>query len=39
LESITVIRRDGTRQDIIRNGLFVVPGTDELNIPLYDMQI
>lgn len=38
LESITVIRRDGTRQDIIRNGLFVVPGTDELNIPLYDMQ-
>jgi hypothetical protein len=34
LASITAIRPDGSRQDIIRDGRFVVPGTEELNIPL-----
>ncbi len=31
---ITVHRPDGTEEDIIRDGRFVVPGTLELNIPL-----
>jgi hypothetical protein len=34
LRSITAIAKDGTRLDIIRDGRFVVPGTEELNIPL-----
>jgi len=34
LESITAVSADGSRQDIIRDGRFVVPGTEELNIPL-----
>ncbi|MDY0151912.1 MAG: aminopeptidase [Candidatus Cloacimonas sp.] len=34
LESITAVAKNGTRTDIIRNGRFVVPGTEELNIPL-----
>jgi aminopeptidase len=34
LGSITVIRRDGSTQDIIRDGRFAVAGTEELNIPL-----
>ncbi|HQQ68474.1 MAG TPA: hypothetical protein PLX77_06570, partial [Candidatus Cloacimonadota bacterium] len=34
LASITAVRADGSRQDIIRDGRFVVPGTEELNIPL-----
>ncbi|HOU25652.1 MAG TPA: aminopeptidase, partial [Candidatus Cloacimonas sp.] len=34
LESITAVTKDGERYDIIRNGRFVVPGTEELNIPL-----
>lgn len=34
LDCITVIRADGTTADIIRNGRFVVPGTEPLNIPL-----
>ena len=34
LGSITVIRRDGTTVDIIRDGRFVVPGTEALNEPL-----
>ena len=34
LASISVIRKDGSREDIIRDGLFVVPGTEELNVPL-----
>lgn len=34
LDCITVIRRDGTTVDVIRNGKFVVPGTEELNKPL-----
>lgn len=37
LESISVIRKDGSREDIIRDGLFVVPGTEELNIPLLEV--
>lgn len=38
LASITAIRADGSRQDIIRDGRFVVPGTEELNIPLEEME-
>lgn len=38
LEFISVIKHDGTREDIIRDGRFVVPGTDELNIPLDEME-
>lgn len=34
LASITAISKDGTKTDIIRDGRFVVPGTEELNIPL-----
>ncbi len=34
LGSITAVARDGTRQDVIRDGRFVVPGTEELNLPL-----
>lgn len=34
LSCITVLRADGTGADIIRDGLFVVPGTEELNEPL-----
>lgn len=37
LESITAVRKDGSRQDIIRDGRFVIAGTQELNIPLDDM--
>lgn len=31
---ISAIRRDGTRIDIIRDGRFVLPGTEDLNEPL-----
>ena len=31
LGAITVIRKDGTTEDIIRDGRFVVPGTESLN--------
>lgn len=34
LARITVIRKDGTEADIIRDGRFVVPGTEILNEPL-----
>jgi hypothetical protein len=34
LGAITVIRKDGSTQDIIRDGRFVVPGTEILNEPL-----
>lgn len=34
LEAITAITADGERIDIIRDGRFVVPGTQELNVPL-----
>ncbi len=38
LESITAILHNGERVDIIRDGLFVVPGTEELNVPLLEMR-
>ena len=34
LDKITVIRRDGSSTDIIRDGRFVVEGTELLNKPL-----
>lgn len=34
LDVITAILPDGQEIDVIRNGKFVVPGTEELNIPL-----
>lgn len=34
LGRITVIRKDGTEEDIIKDGRFVVPGTEILNEPL-----
>lgn len=34
LDTITAIRKDKSTVDVIRNGKFVVPGTEELNIPL-----
>ena len=34
LGAIIVIRKDGSTLDIIRDGRFVLPGTEELNIPL-----
>ena len=38
LGAITVVRADGTMTDIIRNGRFVVPGTEPLNEPLDAME-
>ena len=37
LGRITVIKRDGSTEDIIVDGRFVVPGTEELNKPLDEM--
>jgi len=37
LGRITVIRKDGSTEDIIVNGRFVVPGTEALNVPLDEM--
>lgn len=34
LDKITVIKADGTEVDVIADGKFVVPGTEELNAPL-----
>jgi Leucyl aminopeptidase (aminopeptidase T) len=34
LEAITAVYSDGTRRDIIRDGRFVLPGTEELNLAL-----
>lgn len=36
LGSIEVIKKDGGRIPLIRDGRFVLPGTEELNIPLED---
>ena len=33
LDKITVIRKDGTTEDIISGGRFVLPGIEELNKP------
>lgn len=38
LGAITAIDKDGNRQDIIRDSRFVVPGTEELNIPLMGLD-
>ena len=38
LESITAHAADGKCYDIIRNGRFVVPGTEELNAPLERLE-
>ena len=38
LGRITAIRSDGSEADIIRNGRFVVPGTEELNVPLEEFE-
>ena len=38
LGAITVIRKDGSTQDIIRDGRFVVPGTEILNQPLDELE-
>ncbi len=38
LQSITAIRKDGSRAFIIKDGLFAVPGTEELNIPLLQLR-
>jgi aminopeptidase len=38
LQVITAVRKDGSHADIIRDGRFVVPGTEELNIPLIEME-
>lgn len=37
LGRITVIKKEGSTQDIIVDGRFVVPGTEELNKPLDEM--
>lgn len=39
LGRITAIKKDGTEIDIIVDGRFVVPGTEELNKPLDEMQL
>lgn len=38
LKSITAIRKDGATAHIIEDGMFVVPGTEELNIPLKKLK-
>ncbi len=38
LDTITVHKYDGSTEDIIRGGRFVVPGTEELNKPLDEMD-
>ncbi len=37
LGRITVIKKDGSTEDIIIDGRFVVPGTEPLNVPLDEM--
>ena len=38
LKVISAVHIDGTSTDIIRDGRFVVSGTEELNIPLIEME-
>lgn len=38
LDTIIAVRKDGSEIDIIRDGRFVVPGTEELNIPLDELN-
>ena len=37
LDTITVVRYDGSRVNIIEGGYFVLPGTEELNKPLNEL--
>lgn len=37
LGNISVIDEDGEKTDIIRDGRFVLPGTEELNVPFADL--
>lgn len=37
LGAITVIKKDGSREDMIRDGLFQVAGAEDLNQPLLEM--
>lgn len=39
LGEITVLCKDGRELPIIRNGRFVVPGTEELNVPLDEAEM
>lgn len=38
LQVIQVVRKDNTTEDLIRDGKFVLPGTEALNKPLEDME-
>lgn len=38
LKSITAVRKDGSKTDIIKDGFFVVPGTEKLNLPLLKLK-
>ncbi|HHE37301.1 MAG TPA: leucyl aminopeptidase, partial [Candidatus Cloacimonetes bacterium] len=38
LDFISAITKDGKKIDIIRDGRFVVPGTEELNVPLDEFE-
>jgi leucyl aminopeptidase (aminopeptidase T) len=38
LHFICAVQEDGSATDIIRDGRFVIPGTEELNIPLIEME-
>ena len=38
LALIEVITKDGRHLPIIRDGRFVVPGTEELNVPLEELD-
>ncbi len=37
LAEISAVKQDGTRLPIIKEGRFVVPGTEELNLPLLEI--
>lgn len=39
LASITAIRKDGSKAFIIKDGFFVVPCTEELNLPLKKLKV
>ena len=36
--SLTAVKEDGTKTDIIKDGRFVLPGTEVLNMPLDDIE-
>ena len=35
---ISSLKKDGTKTAVIRNGRFVLPGTEELNVPLEEYE-